>query len=82
MSSKEVDAMHATMKELIQLPAPTKCDGDGNPLYSLQDVAQALGVSEEEAQEAMTEMLAAHEAAGLDVNDKIITDPAKVHTMQ
>ena len=41
-----------------------------------------LGVSDEEAQEGLDRMLAAHDAAGLDTRSKIITDPAKVHRLQ
>ena len=75
-------AMYTTMEELIQLPAPSACGDEGNPLYSLQDVAQVLGVSDEEAQEGLDRMLAAHDAAGLDTRSKIITDPVKVHRLQ
>lgn len=46
--------MFTVLTELVgrlvkQLPAPTRCDDNGSPLYSLAGIARALGLSDAEA---------------------------------
>lgn len=39
-------------------PMPTHCDDDGNPLYSIEELAAYFGKTPEEAQQALEKMLA------------------------
>ena len=54
---------------------------DGSPMYRLEDIAERLGVSPAEAEEAMHKMLAEREALGLS-NAGIVTDAARIHRKQ
>ncbi|MBK9312626.1 MAG: hypothetical protein IPN12_18305 [Rhodocyclaceae bacterium] len=54
---------------------------DGSPMFRLEDIAERLGVSPAEAEEAMHKMLAEREALGLS-NAGIVTDAARIHRKQ
>lgn len=54
---------------------------DGSPMYSLEDIAEGLGISLAEAEEAMHEMFAEREALGLS-NAGIVTDAVVIHRKQ
>jgi hypothetical protein len=54
---------------------------DGTPVYRLEDVAERLGLSPAEAEEAMHKMLAEREALGLS-NAGIVPDPELIHWKQ
>jgi hypothetical protein len=75
--------IHAMMGEKVSDLMPD-ADGyldDGTPMFRLEDVAEQLGVSLEEAEEAMRKMLAEREALGLS-NDGIVKDAALIHRRQ
>ncbi len=55
--------------------------GDGSPMYRLEDIAERLVVSPDEADKAMRKMLAEREALGLS-NAGLVTDPALIHRKQ
>ena len=44
-----LDAMNAKMRELDLLPAPAGLDANSRPVYKLSDVADKLGIPEDEA---------------------------------
>lgn len=71
-------AMMDKMREMFQLPAATHCDADGNPLYSVAEVGAALGLDEQEAEQAFAEMLAAAADKGLDIGG-MVSDAGQVH---
>lgn len=54
---------------------------DGSPMFRLEDIAERLGVSPAEAEEAMHKMLAEREALGLS-NAGIVKDAALIHRKQ
>lgn len=54
---------------------------DGTPVYSVEDIARKQGLSEDEAQESFSALLAAHEQEGIPL-DGVITDSWLVHTKQ
>ncbi|MDD2712583.1 MAG: hypothetical protein PHU77_06640 [Simplicispira sp.] len=74
-----MDELHKMADELGLMPEPDGYLEDGQPVVSLQAVAAQLGISLEEAQKGMDEMLAELEAAGVPVQT---IDPASVHRKQ
>jgi hypothetical protein len=54
---------------------------DGSPMFRLEDIAERLGVSPTEAEEAMHKMFAEREALGLS-NACVVTDAALIHRKQ
>ena len=40
-------------------PKPTRCDAEGNPLYSIEEIAEFFQQTPEQAQQAFNEMIAA-----------------------
>lgn len=73
-SLKEV--MSAKARELDLIPEADGYTDDGAPVFSLESVADKLGMSLEEAHEAVQTMLADGEAQGLPA---MLIDPATVH---
>ena len=63
-------------RELDLIPDAHGYTDDGQPVFSLESVAAKLGLSMEEAKQAMDDMLAAREEMGLPA---ALVDPAKVH---
>ena len=61
------------------LPKPDGYTEDGQPMVSLEAVAAQWGMTLEEAQAHMDEMLAEQEAAGVSMPT---IDPARVHRVQ
>ena len=54
---------------------------DGSPVFSLEAIADKLGVSPEEAEKSFQEMVAVRQELGLPI-DGVITDLGKVHRRQ
>lgn len=75
-----VDEMSAKAEEMGLLPKPSGYLDDGSPMFSVAEVAKQLGVSLEEADAAMREMLADRQALGLP-NDGLV-HAAQVHRRQ
>lgn len=48
--------LHSTVAEMFPDLKPTVCDDNGDPYYSVVDIAKALGISPEEVQETAAEM--------------------------
>ena len=77
--------IHAMMGDMARdmglIPETDGYLDDGSPMYRLEDIAERLGVSPAEAEEAMHKMLAEREALGLS-NAGIVTDAARIHRKQ
>ena len=77
------EEMSEKAKELELLPE--KVTGyleDGTPMYSLEDIAKQLGMSIEEAQEAVERMLADRKALGLPCGGVMLAGDERIHKRQ
>lgn len=59
------DEMAATAKEMGLLPEPCACDDSGRKFYSLDSMAEALGVPLDEVEQHMADLQADAAAMGL-----------------
>jgi hypothetical protein len=73
--------MNAVAKEMGLLPATYGYDDDGQRMYSLDDIAANLGITPDEARQAVEKMKADREALGLPT-DGIISDGRTIHRVQ
>jgi hypothetical protein len=73
--------VHKTAVEMNLVPEIRGYLEDGTPMYSLNDIAAKHGISIEEAERTMNEMLASRKAAGLP-SDNLIVDSHKIHFRQ
>ena len=76
-----IDEFGDMAREMGLMPEADGYLDDGSPMYRLEDIAERLGVSPAEAEEAMHKMLAEREALGLS-NAGIVTDAARIHRKQ
>lgn len=67
--------------EMDLLPQASGYLDDGSPVFSLEAIADKLGVSPEEAEKSFQEMVAVRQELGLPI-DGVITDLGKVHRRQ
>jgi hypothetical protein len=82
LAPKELkDEMTDMAREMGLLPEVHGYLEDGSPMFRLEDIAERLGVSLAEAEEAMHRMLAEREALGLP-NTGVVTNPALIHRKQ
>lgn len=72
----------AKAQSLGLIPEAIAYTDAGEPLFSLEAVADKLGITPEEANEAVEKMLAERTEAGLSNAGLIVTDPAQIHTKQ
>lgn len=75
------DEMTAKARELGLIPEARGYLDDGTPMFRLEDVAERLGLSPAEAEDALREMMNERRSLGLS-NAGIVTDPATIHTRQ
>jgi hypothetical protein len=75
------DEMADMAREMGLMPEADGYLEDGSPMFRLDDIAERLGVSPAEAEEAMHRMLAEREALGLS-NAGIVTDSCRIHRKQ
>ena len=73
------DEMHQKARDMGLVPEPSGYTEDGQPAYSLECIADKMGVSMEEAEDRMHEMLKTHNELGLPT---WLIDPATVHKVQ
>lgn len=76
-----VEEAHKIAVEMDLMPEAGGYLVDGSPMYRLEDIAAKHGITIEEAEKLMREMLAAKEAAGLPI-DGIVTDGSMMHRKQ
>ena len=74
-------AMTALAKTLGLLPEAVGYLGDGLPLYRLEDVAEKLELSLEEAEAVLNAFIAERETMGLS-NKGVVVDSAQIHRIQ
>lgn len=74
------DEMYAKAKKMGLIPEPVGYLDNGDPVYSLESVAKAHGISIEEAEQSMDEMLS--DRAELGLSSEVITDHSLVNRRQ
>lgn len=67
------EEMRTIARDMGLIPTARHCDGDGNPVFTLAEVAAQLGVSVEQAEATYRKMLAERRALGLPIDDVQIT---------
>lgn len=65
--------MNQKAKELNLLPPPSGYTDDGQPMYRLEDIAKNFGISFEEAEQHLLQMMDNREKVGLS-NDGVLID--------
>ena len=68
------EEMHQKAKELNLLPPPSGYTDEGDPMYSLEDIAKHFGISFEEAEQRLLQMMDNRQKVGLP-NDGILINP-------
>ena len=71
------EEMHQKAKELNLLPPPSGYTDDGEPMYCLEDIAKHFGISFEEAEQRLLQMMDNRQQVGLS-NDGVLID-SKIH---
>ena len=66
------EEMHQKAKELNLLPPPSGYTDEGEPMYSLEDIAKHFGISFEEAEQQLLQMMDNRQQVGLS-NDGVLT---------
>ncbi|MDI7714751.1 hypothetical protein QMJ87_09720 [Acinetobacter baumannii] len=65
--------IHQKAKELNLLPPPSGYTDDGEPMYQLEDIAKHFGISFEEAEQCLLQMMDNRQQVGLS-NDGVLID--------
>ena len=68
------EEMHQKAKELNLLPPPSGYTDDGEPMYRLEDIAKHFGISFEEAEQRLLQMMDNRQQVGLS-NDGVLINP-------
>ncbi|WAU73556.1 hypothetical protein [Acinetobacter sp. TR11] len=68
------EEMHQKAKELNLLPQPSGYTDEGDPMYSLEDIAKHFGISFEEAEQRLLQMMDNRQKVGLS-NDGVLINP-------
>lgn len=67
------EEMHQKAKELNLLPPPSGYTDDGEPMYQLEDIAKHFGITFEEAEQRLLQMMDNRQQVGLS-NDGVLID--------
>ena len=67
------EEMHQKAKELNLLPPPSGYTDDGEPMYRLKDIAKHFGITFEEAEQRLLQMMDNRQQVGLS-NDGVLID--------
>ena len=62
------EEMRTVARDMALIPTAKHCDDNGNPVFSLAELAEHLGVTVEEADAAYRKMLAERHALGLPID--------------
>lgn len=82
LAPDEIQAqLTAKAKELDLIPEAMGYLADGSPMFSLHDMAKKLGMSTEEAESALKEIMAEREALGLP-SEVLIDGDERIHKKQ
>ena len=68
------EEMHQKAKELNLLPPPSGYTDDCEPMYRLEDIAKHFGISFEEAEQHLLQMMDNRQKVGLS-NDGVLINP-------
>lgn len=75
----EIDAK---AKELNLLPPPSGYTDDGEPMFSLEDIAKHFGISFEEAEQSLLRMLDNRQQVGLSNDGFYFNSDVKINRIQ
>ena len=76
------EEMHQKAKELNLLPPPSGYTDDGEPMYRLEDIAKHFGISFEEAEQRLLQMMDNRQQDGLSNDGVLINSNANFNRIQ
>lgn len=76
-----IDEAHEMAREMGLLPTARQCNDQGEPIYTVEDMAASLGVTPAEAEASFAAMLAEMKSLGLPVDDLVSKGANSLHTM-
>lgn len=74
--------MNAKAKELNLLPSPSGYTDEGDPMYSLEDIAKHLDISFEEAEQQLLKMMDNRQQVGLSNDGILINSDIHINRVQ
>lgn len=74
--------MDAKAKELNLLPPPSGYTDDGEPMFSLEDIAKHLGISFEEAEHKLLSLMDNRQQVGLSDDGVFVNSDLKINRIQ
>lgn len=76
------EEMHQKAKELNLLPPPSGYTDDGEPMYRLEDIAKHFGISLEEAEHRLLQMMDNRQQVGLSNDGVLINSDIHINRVQ
>ena len=76
------EEMHQKAKELNLLPPPSGYTDDGEPMYQLEDIAKHFGISFEEAEQRLLQMMDTRQQVGLSNDGVLINSNIHINRVQ
>ena len=76
------EEMHQKAKELNLLPPPSGYTDDGEPMYQLEDIAKHFGISFEEAEQRLLQMMDNRQQVGLSNDGVLINSNIHINRVQ
>ena len=76
------EEMHQKAKELNLLPPPSGYTDDGEPMYQLEDIAKHFGISFEEAEQRLLQMMDNRQQVGLSNDGVLINSDIHINRIQ
>ena len=76
------EEMHQKAKELNLLPPPSGYTDDGEPMYQLEDIAKHFGISFEEAEQRLLQMMDNRQQVGLSNDGVLINSNSNFNRVQ
>ena len=76
------EEMHQKAKELNLLPPPSGYTDDGEPMYQLEDIAKHFGISFEEAEQRLLQMMDNRQQVGLSNDGVLINSNIHLNRVQ
>ena len=76
------EEMHQKAKELNLLPPPSGYTDEGDPMYSLEDIAKHFDISFEEAEQRLLQMMDNRQQVGLSNDGVLINSNIHINRVQ
>ena len=76
------EEMHQKAKELNLLPPPSGYTDDGEPMYRLEHIAKHFGISFEEAEQRLLQMMDNRQQVGLSNDGVLINSNININRVQ